>query len=513
MPNPKHPAPTGGGGGGGGGPVDSEWKYFLDNVREEPRGSYSVKVPADGANPSSYIEYEKPRDGSRPTNGEPRGASSSSSSSPGWAGRKRPMEAEEKDKSGGPAWYDANPDIDESYRIFLQHVRVEEDCDMVFEYKGTVIRYGEKIAGDGGSSKSSVEAAKTMLIVPPDECEPNPLDRPTAQPKDKENGENVKVTETMLIVLPDECEPNPLDRPAAQQKDKENGENVKVAETMLIVPPDECEPNPLDRPAAQQKDKENGENVKVAKMMLIVLPDECEPNPLDCPAAQQKDKENGENVKVAKTMLIVPPDECEPNPLDRPVAQQKDKENGENVKVEKEIVEKGKENVVDVDEIVEIDDMVENMKDLEKAANVKKAKIVKKDKEVVEIMKTDQGVIWPTHINEREESDFKQRLMHVLSKPFNQEEYDKLFVMATIHNPITKERRMRCGVKYYHSEHEKSKSYFDRYPELAKQVEETSYPNQLALLRGFFFWLENIGQEDQFRPWRDDHKQYKVVFF
>lgn len=121
-------------------------------------------------------------------------------------------------------------------------------------------------------------------------------------------------------------------------------------------------------------------------------------------------------------------------------------------------------------------------------------------------------VLYGPHIIERPESGFKQRLMHVLGKPFGEGEYEKLYGMATIRKMALKERRTRSGVKYYDSIHEKSKSYYDRYPDLAKQVEGTSYPNRIALLRGFFFWLENVGQEDQFRPWRDDYKHYKVIY-
>ncbi|XP_062184280.1 uncharacterized protein LOC133888153 [Phragmites australis] len=125
-----------------------------------------------------------------------------------------------------------------------------------------------------------------------------------------------------------------------------------------------------------------------------------------------------------------------------------------------------------------------------------------------------QGAIWPTHIVERPESDFKQKLMEVLKKPFNQEEHDELFGMATNRTPVKKERRTRHRVVNYACTYEMGKSYFDCYPDLADQVEGegNSYPNRLALLRGLFFWLKNIGHEDQFRPWRDDYKKYRVFY-
>uniref|UniRef100_A0A0E0DAV5 Uncharacterized protein n=1 Tax=Oryza meridionalis TaxID=40149 RepID=A0A0E0DAV5_9ORYZ len=76
------------------------------------------------------------------------------------------------------------------------------------------------------------------------------------------------------------------------------------------------------------------------------------------------------------------------------------------------------------------------------------------------------GIIWPPHINDREESSFKQGLMEALSKPFCQEEYDKLYGIATICEPLMRERRTRSGSKTYYSNSLMGKSYFDSYPGL-----------------------------------------------
>ncbi|TVU15041.1 hypothetical protein EJB05_38541, partial [Eragrostis curvula] len=124
---------------------------------------------------------------------------------------------------------------------------------------------------------------------------------------------------------------------------------------------------------------------------------------------------------------------------------------------------------------------------------------------------SESGVIWPTHIIERPDSDFKRKLVKVLKKPFNQEEYDEMFSMATDRTPVIKERRTRRRVMYYPWKHEMGKSYFDSHPDLANQFKgENSFPNRLALLRGFFFWLENVGHDKQFRPWRADFRRYRL---
>ncbi|KAF0893739.1 hypothetical protein E2562_029413 [Oryza meyeriana var. granulata] len=121
-----------------------------------------------------------------------------------------------------------------------------------------------------------------------------------------------------------------------------------------------------------------------------------------------------------------------------------------------------------------------------------------------------QGIIWPKHINSRPDSDFKRRLLDVLSKPFSRKEYIKLFDMASIRTPLVKLRQVRNDAKFYPTE-EMGNSYFDHYPDLVEQVMHTSYPNGLALMRGFFFWLQNNAHEDQFRPWVDVSKDHEVI--
>uniref|UniRef100_A0A453CJB3 Uncharacterized protein n=1 Tax=Aegilops tauschii subsp. strangulata TaxID=200361 RepID=A0A453CJB3_AEGTS len=99
------------------------------------------------------------------------------------------------------------------------------------------------------------------------------------------------------------------------------------------------------------------------------------------------------------------------------------------------------------------------------------------------------GAIWPPHINRRPDSDFKRRLMDALQKPFSRKEYIKLFDMASIRTPLVKLRQVRNDAKFYPTE-EMGNSYFDHYPDLVEQVTNTSFSKGLALMRGFFFWLQ-----------------------
>ncbi|KAF2933006.1 hypothetical protein DAI22_04g045300 [Oryza sativa Japonica Group] len=177
MPKPNHRARSAaaGGGGGGGGPIDADWKYFLDNVREEGH-SYAVRVPADGANPSYYLQYEKPL-----TNG------AASTSSRGGAARKRCRmeEEEEEESSSGEPEPAPDPDIEEDYRVFLQNVRLVGHGGFVLEHEGNVIRYDAS-----GAALSSDESSDESVMGAP---EPDPRRRKAKiVEEDQEEEEDVK---------------------------------------------------------------------------------------------------------------------------------------------------------------------------------------------------------------------------------------------------------------------------------------------------------------------------------
>uniref|UniRef100_A0A0E0KN84 Uncharacterized protein n=1 Tax=Oryza punctata TaxID=4537 RepID=A0A0E0KN84_ORYPU len=441
MPKPNHSARSTAGGGGGG-PIDADWKYFLDNVREEGH-SYSVRVPADGANPSYYLHYEK-----SPTNG------AASTSSRGGAGRKRRRmeeeeeEEEEESSSGEPALHVPDPDIEEDYRVFLQNVRLVGNGGFVLEHEGNVIRYDAS-----GAAISSDESSDESVMGAP---EPNPRRRKEKfVEEDQEEEEDVK---NVVAVRSRE-------RDFTMVKEDQEKKGKKVVDLPARGEDGAMAADSFHSFSKGKDDTTLAKNVKDKKDEKEVVK-----NP--------KDKKDHGKKEVALS------------------AKEKDGQLAEGVviKVEEE------------DEQLQIVPAVEKLATTTRLTNLSDG-----HKTAPRIASGSHGVIWPIHINDREESDFKQRLIHALNKPFSQGEYDKLFCMATIRNPLTRERRTRCGVKYYYSQHEKAKSYFDCYPDLAKQVQEASYPNRLALLRGLFFWLENIGQEDQFRPWRGDHKRYKIV--
>lgn len=107
----------------------------------------------------------------------------------------------------------------------------------------------------------------------------------------------------------------------------------------------------------------------------------------------------------------------------------------------------------------------------------------------------------------RYHSSFKDRLMAVLKKPYNEMEYKRL--MSEIKKRRPKNGRHRdlrgdASLRSYPTD-EHNESYLEKHADLkVKMMEATmNRPKQLNLLRGFFFWLQNLAHDGAFPPWKD----------
>ncbi|GJN26868.1 hypothetical protein PR202_gb14834 [Eleusine coracana subsp. coracana] len=128
--------------------------------------------------------------------------------------------------------------------------------------------------------------------------------------------------------------------------------------------------------------------------------------------------------------------------------QELDEENEEKEEQVKEQLEEGYE------EEQQTEETEEELKDTDK----------EKEEELYEKMDLE-GIIWPAHIIERQEFEFKQKLINALTtKSFYRDENDTLFAMATKRCPNTREQRTRHHEMSYTSASEMGKSYFDNYP-------------------------------------------------
>lgn len=130
------------------GDADPDYLYFLEHIRIDG-DAYTLELPAHGGSPPSVIKYEAPL------------ASSSEGEcvydpSPGHLSTNRRAEERESSASAslesGPAWYDSLDDVDEDYRLFLQHTRLV-DGQLVLEIGDVVVNYDEPAAAGSQGGK------------------------------------------------------------------------------------------------------------------------------------------------------------------------------------------------------------------------------------------------------------------------------------------------------------------------------------------------------------------------
>ncbi|CAD5174646.1 unnamed protein product [Musa acuminata subsp. malaccensis] len=98
-------------------------------------------------------------------------------------------------------------------------------------------------------------------------------------------------------------------------------------------------------------------------------------------------------------------------------------------------------------------------------------------------------------------SSFRDRLMDILRKPFDQKEFENMMSLINIRNPIVKYKELRNGSKPYMT-NQLGSSYLDCHPDLARRISSAFDDHHKSLfLHGFFFWLKNVGYEGAFKPW------------
>ncbi|XP_050221901.1 uncharacterized protein LOC126672042 [Mercurialis annua] len=103
-----------------------------------------------------------------------------------------------------------------------------------------------------------------------------------------------------------------------------------------------------------------------------------------------------------------------------------------------------------------------------------------------------------------EHSWFREKVTEILRQPFDRREYDKLFREAYFKKPAFVEKDMRNGRTRHIIGQGISHSYLDQYIDLGRKVTSAgSKPKVLNLLRGFFFWLQNVAHDGVFKPWLD----------
>ncbi|XP_045824170.1 general transcriptional corepressor trfA-like [Trifolium pratense] len=106
-------------------------------------------------------------------------------------------------------------------------------------------------------------------------------------------------------------------------------------------------------------------------------------------------------------------------------------------------------------------------------------------------------------VNPRKMTEFREKLMNELNRPYSKEEHEKLLRDIKVQKPVQNYKDLRGRIKIY-EEDRAGKSFLEHNLDLAKQIEAArdDPPKELCLLRGFFFWLSNSTLEGDFMPWR-----------
>ncbi|CAM8878211.1 unnamed protein product [Rhodiola kirilowii] len=105
----------------------------------------------------------------------------------------------------------------------------------------------------------------------------------------------------------------------------------------------------------------------------------------------------------------------------------------------------------------------------------------------------------------RNDSSFRNDLMNILSKPYDQDEYESLMEEASKRRPLERHGELRWGRKRICELELVGKSHLDHYKDVAEAIENSRDDRRkLILLRGFMFWLENIAREGVIKPWIDE---------
>jgi hypothetical protein len=104
--------------------------------------------------------------------------------------------------------------------------------------------------------------------------------------------------------------------------------------------------------------------------------------------------------------------------------------------------------------------------------------------------------------------------MEILRNPYDEKEFLRLYNEASVKRPLTKSRQLRDGreIEYY-CDDQFALSYLEKYTDFNKTYHRyrKDLPRALNLLRGFFFYLENIVLEGAFKPWLHEKRLTKFV--
>ncbi|CAI0395775.1 unnamed protein product [Linum tenue] len=107
-------------------------------------------------------------------------------------------------------------------------------------------------------------------------------------------------------------------------------------------------------------------------------------------------------------------------------------------------------------------------------------------------------------------SVFRVKLLENLRKPYDRREYEELLKEVSCRKQMVKDRELRHGRTVEIKLEAFGQSYLDKYTDFARKLHELKADSEcnravrLNLLRGFFYWLENLPLPGSFHPWLDE---------
>ncbi|KAL8132846.1 hypothetical protein AgCh_008359 [Apium graveolens] len=127
------------------------------------------------------------------------------------------------------------------------------------------------------------------------------------------------------------------------------------------------------------------------------------------------------------------------------------------------------------------------------------------DSNVLDATMEDEDLQYIGERSRPENPQFRKDVEDILGRPYDEREYETLWLNVNIRKPIQGYRELRGHLKAY-PKHSMGKSYLDEYLDLQGKLDtfEADLPRKLNVLRGFFYYLKNIAGDGIFKPWLDE---------
>ncbi|KAL3504292.1 hypothetical protein ACH5RR_034133 [Cinchona calisaya] len=99
---------------------------------------------------------------------------------------------------------------------------------------------------------------------------------------------------------------------------------------------------------------------------------------------------------------------------------------------------------------------------------------------------------------------FRKQVMGILRKPYDEKEHQILLEDIRAKKQTERNINIQVGSEQANTIDKDGKSYLDHYYDFRRKFQAAkSSQKELILLRGFFFWLQNLSREGAFKPWLD----------